>query len=137
MALHEPRARLRTATPPCSAFTFMPMTNGGDGADPKGPDTKADPPRRHRVSVVGVLGELLITAGVLVLMFLGWQVWLNDIIEGAAQDHQAQQLGESWKGTATKAPPKAVGNGTPVVGVAPANAQKFGIIYVPRFGPTW
>ena len=115
----------------------MPMTNGGDGADPKGPRTKADPPRRHRVSVVGVLGELLITAGVLVLMFLGWQVWLNDIIEGAAQDHQAQQLGESWKGTATKAPPKAVGNGTPVVGVAPANAQKFGIIYVPRFGPTW
>jgi sortase A len=89
------------------------------------------------VSVVGVLGELLITAGVFVLLFLGWQVWLNDIIEGAAQDKQAQQLSQSWKTSAPPAPPKAVGPGTPVVAVAPGNAQKFGILYVPRFGPTW
>ena len=36
--------------------------------------------KRRRVSVVGVLGELLITAGVVVLLFLGWQLWFNDII---------------------------------------------------------
>jgi sortase A len=115
----------------------MRMTNGGDGADPERPRKKSGPAKRHRVSVVGVLGELLITAGVFVLLFLVWQVWLNDIIEGAAQDTQAQQLGQSWKHSATPAPPKAVGPGAPIVGVAPANAQKFGIIYVPRFGATW
>ena len=91
------------------------------------------------MSVIGVLGELLITAGVFVLMFLGWQVWLNDIIQGAAQDKQAQQLSQSWKGsaTATPTPAKTADPVAPVVGVAPANAQKFGILYVPRFGPTW
>ena len=52
-----------------------------------------------------MLGELLITAGVFVLLFLGWQVWLNDIIEGAAQDQQAQQLSQSWKHDAAVAPP--------------------------------
>jgi len=117
----------------------MPMNTEGDGADPTRPASKPRSAPRRRVGVVGVLGELLITAGVFVLLFLGWQLWLNDIIEGAAQDNQAQQLSQSWKGTASKAPtpPKAVGPGAPIVGVAPANAQKFGIIYVPRFGATW
>jgi sortase A len=110
------------------------MTDSGDGATL--PRRRA--PRR-RVSVVGVLGELLITAGVFVLLFLGWQLWLNDIIEGAAQSKQAQQLSQSWKSSAAPsiAPPKAAGPGTPIVAVAPANAQKFGILYVPRFGSTW
>ena len=110
------------------------MTNGGSGADSERLRRSSGPTKRHPVSVIGVLGELLITAGVFVLLFLGWQVWLNDIIEGAAQNKQAQQLGQSWKTSPAPAPPKAVGPGAPVVGVAPANAQKFGILYVPRFG---
>ena len=36
--------------------------------------------RRPRVSFVGVLGELLITAGVLVLLFIAWQQWFNDLV---------------------------------------------------------
>jgi sortase A len=103
------------------------------------PRTNSRGRKRRRVSVVGVLGEVLITAGVLVLLFLGWQVWLNDIIEGAAQDKQAQQLSQSWKDGADPAPPPAkdAGPGAPIVAVAPGNAQKFGILYVPRFGATW
>jgi sortase A len=122
----------------------MPMTNGGAESDPKRPSTARRTKPRRRVSVVGVLGEILITAGVFVLLFLGWQVWLNDIIEGAAQDHQAQQLSQSWKSSAapTPAPSSTAGSavpnpGTPVVATAPGNAQKFGILYVPRFGATW
>jgi sortase A len=115
----------------------MAMTNGGSGVDSKRPRRSSGRGKRRPVSVVGILGELLITAGVFVLLFLGWQVWLNDIIEGAAQDKQAQQLSQSWRTSGAPAPPKAVGPGDPVVGVAPANAQKFGILYVPRFGQTW
>ena len=115
----------------------MAMTNGGGGADPKPVRRTRGHGKRRPVSLVGVLGELLITAGVFVLLFLGWQVWLNDIIEGAAQDKQAQQLGQTWKSNPAPKPPQAVGPGTPVVAVAPGNAQKFGILYVPRFGPTW
>jgi sortase A len=113
------------------------MTNGGSGADSRRPGTGSGRGKHRPVSVVGVLGELLITAGVFVLLFLGWQVWLGDIIEGAAQDKQAQQLGQSWKHVATPTPSKTVGPGDPVVGIAPANAQKFAILYVPRFGSTW
>jgi sortase A len=118
----------------------MAMTNVGDGAGPLRPRKgRARSPRR-RVSVVGVLGEVLITAGVLVLAFLGWQVWLNDIIEGAAQDNQAQQLSQSWKPSGkpvTSAPQTVASPNAPVVTSAPGNAQKFGILYVPRFGATW
>jgi sortase A len=119
----------------------MPMTNVGDGAGPTRPRKSGRQKPRHPVSVIGVLGELLITAGVFVLLFLGWQVWLNDIIEGAAQDHQAQQLSQSWKPSGTSsAPPKVQvqpSTSAPVVASAPGNTQKFGILYVPRFGATW
>jgi sortase A len=111
------------------------MTIGGDDADDRRrtPRRRAQPKRR--VSIVGVLGEILITAGVFVLLFLGWQIWLNDIIEGAAQDQQAQQLSQTWKHDAAVAPP--VKTSTPVVMAAPANAKTFGILYVPRFGAKW
>jgi sortase A len=118
----------------------MAMTSVADGVDPTPPRRSRRHQPRRRVSVVGVLGELLITAGVFVLLFLGWQVWLNDIIEGAAQDTQAQQLSQSWKPSgkpATTAPQAAASPLTPVVSTAPGNAQKFGILYVPRFGATW
>lgn len=114
------------------------MTNDGGGADPKRTGRRRGSATRHRASLVGVLGEILITAGVFVLLFLGWQVWLNDIIEGAAQDTQAQQLSQSWKQSSTASGTSTSGtNATPVVETAPANAQKFGILYVPRFGKNW
>jgi sortase A len=118
----------------------MDQAVGGDQPKPSRAQKRKRP--RRPVTVVGVLGELLITVGVFVLLFLGWQIWLNDIIEGAAQDHQAQQLSQSWKSSAapTAGPTAAPATGssaTPVVAVAPGNAQKFGILYVPRFGSTW
>jgi sortase A len=120
------------------------MTGDGGEVDAARRHRRRANRRPRRVSAVGVLGELLITAGVFVLLFLGWQVWLNDIIEGAAQDHQALQLSQSWKRSAAPTPsatataaPTAGDPGTPVVAKAPGNAQKFGILYVPRFGATW
>jgi sortase A len=113
------------------------MTIGGGGADLGAKPSRRRANPRRRVSVVGVLGELLITAGVFVLLFLGWQVWLNDIIEGAAQGHQAQQLSQSWKNSAKGATGPTGTTANPVVAVAPSNATKFGILYVPRFGKGW
>jgi sortase A len=124
------------------------MTNGADGADSGDPrhghgpaHGRARSRKRRPVSVVGVLGEALITAGVFVLLFLGWQLWLGDIIAGAAQSQQAQQLSQTWKTDAKPSsapkPSKTDDPVAPVVAIAPANAQKFGILYVPRFGATW
>jgi sortase A len=91
---------------------------------------------RARVSAVGVLGEIFITAGVFVLLFLGWQVWLNDIVEGTEQQNVAVEQSQQWdknEGTAP-APITRPDPGEPVVMAAPANAVRFANLIVPRFG---
>ena len=95
--------------------------------------------RRNRVSVIGVLGELLITAGVLVFLFLGWQLWLNDLIVGTDQNNVGTALGDSWvSGAPTHQHITADASfGAPVVAIAPGNAVQFAVMYVPRFGPEY
>lgn len=101
--------------------------------------------RRKRTTIVGVIGELLITAGMLVFLFLGWQLWLNDIIVGEQHRGQAADLSEEW--IAERAPDWDSGNaatrdepvapvdyGVPIVPTKAANAKEFAIMYVPRFG---
>jgi sortase A len=113
-------------------------------SDPGGVDGVSAPKRRRRigvVGVVGVLGELLITAGVLVFLFLGWQLWLNDLIVGADQNRAGASLAQRWETSApnhthsTGAPtPPIASFGDPVVAIAPGDATKFAVLYVPRFG---
>jgi len=93
--------------------------------------------RAPRVSVIGVLGELFITTGVIALLFLGWQVWLGNLIEGNTQTTEALQLSQSWrddKAEMVTVPAGREDPGPPVVGVAPANAVQFANLIVPRFG---
>jgi sortase A len=96
------------------------------------------PPRprrpRRRVSVVGVFGELLITAGVLVLLFIGWQQWFNDLVVADEHRDQASQLSEQFEQQATAAPTEVPEGADPPVTAAPAEAQTFANFYVPRFG---
>jgi sortase A len=93
---------------------------------------------RRRVSVFGVLGELFITGGVLVFLFLAWQLWWNDAVMAASQSRAAESISRSWTEDvkADPAPTPAVdaGYGDPVVGTAPGNAEAFAVLYVPRFG---
>lgn len=104
--------------------------------------------RRSRVSVIGVLGELLITAGVLVFLFLGWQLWFNDLVVGAQQDKAGAALAHSFEAalptasasptpTPTASSTVAPDYGAPVVKAEPAVDTKFGVMYIPRFGSTY
>lgn len=93
--------------------------------------------RRPRFSLIGLLGELLITAGVLVFLFLGWQLWLNDLIVGGEQNKAGASLAHDLSSVPIKAHTGPVEFGTPLFGVAPANATKFGVIYIPRLGATY
>lgn len=96
--------------------------------------------RRKKFSIVGLIGELLITAGVLVFLFLGWQLWLNDIIVGGQQDKSSTDLAKSWIATEPTPPvgapsPSATPNyGDPIVPAAQPDAKPFAVMYVPRFG---
>ena len=90
----------------------------------------------HRLSVIGVLGELLITAGVFIFLFLGWQLWLNDLVVGGEQREDAialsRELGSAAAPPTTVAPD--VDFGEPVVSPVASDTTKFANIYVPRFG---
>ena len=114
---------------------------------------------RFAWAVAGVVGEVLITTGVFVFLFLGWQLWLNDIIQGNAQRDEALALSQSFAGeaageapgeapavspqpqppdpSATPSPssgPSTGGFGDPVVSSASSVNTRFATIYVPRFG---
>jgi sortase A len=89
--------------------------------------------RRRRVSVVGVLGELLITTGVFVLLFLGWQLWFNDfVVDGQLREESLQQS-SAWQGNASTAEP-GTPNDPPVMDAPSSEGKVFGLLIVPRFG---
>lgn len=101
--------------------------------------------RRPRINLVGVIGELLITGGVLVGLFIAWQLWWNDALSAQSQTAAAADLSAEWSAptpasTATpstaKPSPGATSSNNPVTLPAPAALGKpFAILYVPRFGP--
>jgi sortase A len=93
---------------------------------------------RRRVSVVGVVGELFITAGVVVLLFLGWELWFNDIVVGQQMNQAGDQLSEQWSGgfvEPSKPETERPDPGEPIVAAEPADiGTTFATMIIPRFG---
>lgn len=85
--------------------------------------------------LVGVVGELLITVGVLLLGFLVWQLWWTDVEGNAAQAAIVEEMDFA-------PPPPAAADGPqvaeprrdePPVLEEPAHATSFAQLYVPRW----
>jgi sortase A len=101
--------------------------------------TRAAGRRRGRgIAVVSIAGELFLTAGVICFLFIGWQLWLNDLVVGQEQTTSAQQLEDEWHTRGRPVAPTAEASSTdygdPVIGAAPAMGTGFATLYVPRFG---
>ena len=92
---------------------------------------------------VQVLGELLITAGIILLLFVGWQLWWTNVESDAAQSQVIKEFAQDLGTVAPPAPdapaaPAAEDDfGAPVVAAAPSHAGTIGIMYIPRFGETY
>lgn len=87
---------------------------------------------RRRISFIGVLGELLITGGVFVLLFLVWQLWFNDLVVGNQLHNESLEQSQVWERDESTA-----AHGTPddpPVSAAPEAGATFGLMIVPRFG---
>lgn len=98
-------------------------------------------PRRGKVlrTIIQVLGELLVTAGVVLLLFVAWELWwtnvqANDRHEQVVQDITDTFDGGSGGGPAGPAAGSNGGFGPPPVTDEVGPQDPIGILYVPRFG---
>ncbi|MFT4157446.1 MAG: class E sortase [Microbacterium sp.] len=93
-----------------------------------------------RATITSVLGELLLTAGVVVLLFVAWQMWIGDIIISAQKNEEGAAVSETWAAAPEPELPPFEKNDDgvlvyqPVVPEAPADTQHLGQMHIPRFG---
>ncbi len=96
-----------------------------------------------RAAVRG-LGELLITFGLVLLLFVTWQLWWTDIVAGAEQQQIASELREGWaddrpepvQAGSTPEPTQVPVPSTaePPAVAAPGPGAAFALVHIPRFG---
>ncbi|GAB3653018.1 class E sortase [Zhihengliuella somnathii] len=93
-------------------------------------------------AAVGVIGELLITAGVLVLLFVAWELWWTNLEADATQDDAASTWVQQFEVPAEpgertdRSPEQQAADDLAEFGEPPASAGgegTFGVLYVPRF----
>jgi sortase A len=118
--------------------------HAGDVSAPRARSRTSDSKKpRRRVSVVGVIGEILITAGVITLLYVVWQLWVGDIIYGAERNETGHELSQTWA-DAYDAPLEPAPNddhtaadpvtAEPVILPEPGDGEQFGVLWIPRFG---
>ncbi|PZR53228.1 class E sortase [Xylanimonas oleitrophica] len=131
MAVPAPRGYVpRHATPPAALRRSA------------APARRNTPPRRARRGapresagsiVIGVLGELLITAGVLLGLFVAWQLWWTDVVAVREQAQILESL--EWTPPPVEAPqaPTEHREAPPQEPVPPVG-DVFAQVYVPKWG---
>ncbi|MHB2022934.1 MAG: class E sortase [Mycobacteriales bacterium] len=117
------------------------MTTGGDGASvptpvshplahppktpagqqPQGPPTSWRGGRETLRTLARGLGQVLLSAGVVVLLFVVYELWITNFYTYSQQHTLAHQLQRQWRAPATASGP-------------PFNGSGLAIIYIPRFG---
>ncbi|UNX54907.1 class E sortase [Georgenia sp. TF02-10] len=104
--------------------------------------TTAVQPRRTRPErgrgrrgsrALGVLGELLLTAGVLLGLFVVWQVWWTDVEAGQEQATAVAAITERFEPPAADQP-ATLRTDDPPAPAPPAEGEQFAILHVPRWG---
>jgi sortase A len=79
--------------------------------------------------LVGWAGEVLLTLGVLLLLFAAWQLWWTDVVADRAQERIVSRLESRF--AQDPAPDAVGGDGIPAVEGADG---AFGVVRIPRFG---
>lgn len=98
--------------------------------------------RRSRgQQVIQVIGELLITLGLLLVLYVVWELWWTNIDANNKQEQAVGSLFEEFDGPVAPVPETAAAvpdYGLPAVLPAiEAEGRTFGVVYIPRFGETY
>ncbi|MCI9888453.1 class E sortase [Micrococcales bacterium 31B] len=104
-------------------------------------ESRNSPPSRGAVAIIsGVLGEILITLGVLCGLFAVWQIFWTDVVAGDLQQKTINSVVREWDASAaeplpTTAAPRGEYGDPPVLDRDSLNpSQVYGIMWIPRFG---
>ncbi|QTE29520.1 class E sortase [Pengzhenrongella sicca] len=107
-------------------------------AAPRGERRRSPGGRRGRrlgLDVTGVVGELMVTAGVFLLAFVAWQLWWTDVEGNRAQAEIVESLDWAPVPTAEPAAPAVdPRRDAPPVLAEPEHAVTFATLLVPRWG---
>lgn len=82
----------------------------------------------RRLSTVSVFGELLVTAGVLLLLFAFYEAFWTNLQSGLLQAEANEELGHAWEDGQRTNPRSAH---------PPELGEAFARIYVPSYGSDW
>ena len=86
-------------------------------------------------AVLRGLGELLVTAGLVVLLFVVYQVYWTNVESDRAQAQITDSLQKTWK--AAPDPTPSPGTTTAPALQAPSDGTGFALIRIPRLGSGW
>jgi len=77
-------------------------------------------------------GELLVTAGFVVLLFVVYEVYVTDLLNDRQQDQLSEEIQQQWADQPPAAP------GAPLAEqVAPGVGEPLAVLHVPRLGEDW
>ncbi|MGX1223212.1 sortase (surface protein transpeptidase) [Streptomyces ambofaciens] len=97
---------------------------GEDGPPESGAGRRGRGPRRIVALAVSVFGELLITAGLVMGLFVVYSLWWTNVVADRAADQQAEKVRENW------AQDRVGGNGANGPGALDTRAG-IGFLHVP------
>lgn len=87
---------------------------------------------RKAISIaVQVTGEILLTLGVLLLLFVGWQIWWTDVVANKEHQEILTQLNDEWGVTTSQIAPAETGD--PPIVEQPAEKTIWGQVHIPKF----
>ncbi|MDM4721631.1 class E sortase [Micromonospora sp. WMMA1363] len=88
---------------------------------------------------VRVAGELLITFGLVVLLFAGYEIWGKSAIVDAHQNDLSQQLAEAWEPSddPTVSPSPRASTSTPAKPPTPVQGRPIAGLYIPKLDKNW
>ena len=89
--------------------------------------------------ILGYTGEILITLGVVVLLFLVWQLWINSAVVASEQGKIVAENSKQWHSNAATPTPGASSTPDQPASAAPVFAgvsgtRVIGNLYIPRLG---
>ncbi len=91
----------------------------------------APPPDSTARKTVRTIGELLITAGLVILLFVVYEVYVTDLISAGKQDDATQALDDQWSSNTVATDPQRE------VKYDLLDGQAFAKMYIPVFGPDY